>query len=163
MVAVSLKKFFSSRRRHTRFSGVTGVQTCALPISRCSLQVLPAADCQELRCKPAPQPTSHGCAVVQVASPLLQRMSGEAAKAGRRSCKCWLSQSRLPAGCRVATGGGRRCCHRWTGLLPAAEGVAIDGGRRCYLKQEAMLPSTGGGAVSVMRPSRREIYLSVVW
>ena len=23
---------FSSRRRHTRFSGVTGVQTCALPI-----------------------------------------------------------------------------------------------------------------------------------
>src|SRR6056297_2839194 len=25
--------FFSSRRRHTRFSGVTGVQTCALPIS----------------------------------------------------------------------------------------------------------------------------------
>src|SRR6056297_1587312 len=24
--------FFSSRRRHTRFSGVTGVQTCALPI-----------------------------------------------------------------------------------------------------------------------------------
>ena len=33
VVAVSLKKvFFSSRRRHTRFSGVTGVQTCALPI-----------------------------------------------------------------------------------------------------------------------------------
>ena len=27
------KRFFSSRRRHTRFSGVTGVQTCALPIS----------------------------------------------------------------------------------------------------------------------------------
>ena len=26
------KRFFSSRRRHTRFSGVTGVQTCALPI-----------------------------------------------------------------------------------------------------------------------------------
>ena len=25
--------FFSSRRRHTRFRGVTGVQTCALPIS----------------------------------------------------------------------------------------------------------------------------------
>ena len=33
MVAVSLKKFFSSRRRHTRFLNVTGVQTCALPIS----------------------------------------------------------------------------------------------------------------------------------
>ena len=26
------KKFFSSRRRHTRLDGVTGVQTCALPI-----------------------------------------------------------------------------------------------------------------------------------
>ena len=34
MVAVSLKKFFfSSRRRHTRYPLVTGVQTCALPIS----------------------------------------------------------------------------------------------------------------------------------
>ena len=32
MVAVSLKKFFSSRRRHTRCKVVTGVQTCALPI-----------------------------------------------------------------------------------------------------------------------------------
>src|SRR5881409_739343 len=28
--------FFSSRRRHTRCETVTGVQTCALPISRCS-------------------------------------------------------------------------------------------------------------------------------
>eukprot|EP01047_Picozoa_sp_COSAG01_P095508 COSAG01_NODE_26193_length_721_cov_1.181672_1_plen_84_part_10 len=27
-----LRILFSSRRRHTRFSGVTGVQTCALPI-----------------------------------------------------------------------------------------------------------------------------------
>src|SRR3546814_4820551 len=28
--------FFSSRRRHTRCALVTGVQTCALPISRCA-------------------------------------------------------------------------------------------------------------------------------
>src|SRR3546814_2974236 len=28
--------FFSSRRRHTRCALVTGVQTCALPISSCS-------------------------------------------------------------------------------------------------------------------------------
>src|SRR3546814_16948013 len=28
--------FFSSRRRHTRCALVTGVQTCALPISTCS-------------------------------------------------------------------------------------------------------------------------------
>ena len=27
--------FFSSRRRHTRYISVTGVQTCALPISIC--------------------------------------------------------------------------------------------------------------------------------
>src|SRR5881394_3828479 len=30
--------FFSSRRRHTRLDGVTGVQTCALPISAIGLQ-----------------------------------------------------------------------------------------------------------------------------
>src|SRR3546814_1641316 len=29
--------FFSSRRRHTRCALVTGVQTCALPISLCPL------------------------------------------------------------------------------------------------------------------------------
>src|SRR6056297_3761599 len=33
MVWLVCSFFFSSRRRHTRFSGVTGVQTCALPIS----------------------------------------------------------------------------------------------------------------------------------
>ena len=31
-VAVILIVFFSSRRRHTRYISVTGVQTCALPI-----------------------------------------------------------------------------------------------------------------------------------
>src|SRR3546814_10640793 len=33
-VVISLIFFFSSRRRHTRCALVTGVQTCALPISR---------------------------------------------------------------------------------------------------------------------------------
>src|SRR3546814_14725936 len=32
--------FFSSRRRHTRCALVTGVQTCALPISRVTLYLL---------------------------------------------------------------------------------------------------------------------------
>src|SRR3546814_1001587 len=32
--------FFSSRRRHTRCALVTGVQTCALPISRGQLRVV---------------------------------------------------------------------------------------------------------------------------
>src|SRR3546814_16033017 len=34
--------FFSSRRRHTRFALVTGVQTCALPILRSELLCLGA-------------------------------------------------------------------------------------------------------------------------
>src|SRR3546814_2570522 len=35
VVFIFLFFFFSSRRRHTRCALVTGVQTCALPISRC--------------------------------------------------------------------------------------------------------------------------------
>src|SRR3546814_8883667 len=34
MTSVIMHFFFSSRRRHTRCALVTGVQTCALPISR---------------------------------------------------------------------------------------------------------------------------------
>src|SRR3546814_4739554 len=34
MMCVCMCFFFSSRRRHTRCALVTGVQTCALPISR---------------------------------------------------------------------------------------------------------------------------------
>src|SRR3546814_3350626 len=33
--------FFSSRRRHTRCALVTGVQTCALPISAPNVAILP--------------------------------------------------------------------------------------------------------------------------
>src|SRR3546814_2405849 len=41
--------FFSSRRRHTRCALVTGVQTCALPISTCVYSdiVLPTASWYE--------------------------------------------------------------------------------------------------------------------
>src|SRR3546814_285258 len=35
--------FFSSRRRHTRCALVTGVQTCALPISRCVVPTHPTS------------------------------------------------------------------------------------------------------------------------
>src|SRR3546814_5818579 len=38
MLAVSCFFFFSSRRRHTRCALVTGVQTCALPISEVEAQ-----------------------------------------------------------------------------------------------------------------------------
>src|SRR3546814_8509463 len=37
MMRIWLVFFFSSRRRHTRCALVTGVQTCALPISFCAL------------------------------------------------------------------------------------------------------------------------------
>src|SRR3546814_9975733 len=40
--------FFSSRRRHTRCALVTGVQTCALPISRDGLTLDPEALAREL-------------------------------------------------------------------------------------------------------------------
>src|SRR3546814_1314492 len=39
--------FFSSRRRHTRCALVTGVQTCALPISGRDLGAAMAADIEE--------------------------------------------------------------------------------------------------------------------
>src|SRR3546814_10162664 len=39
--------FFSSRRRHTRCALVTGVQTCALPISRRSPMVETSQDVRE--------------------------------------------------------------------------------------------------------------------
>ena len=47
-INVFLNFFFSSRRRHTRFRGVTGVQTCALPIAAvlCFAAESVATDCQ---------------------------------------------------------------------------------------------------------------------
>src|SRR3546814_3864777 len=48
--------FFSSRRRHTRCALVTGVQTCALPISGRSVAAQPRRLC------PAPQAGGAGAA-----------------------------------------------------------------------------------------------------
>src|ERR1043166_8660984 len=48
--------FFSSRRRHTRFRNVTGVQTCALPIYR-DFQMAPPSCAHEGRI-----PAWHGSA-----------------------------------------------------------------------------------------------------
>src|SRR3546814_4402803 len=45
--------FFSSRRRHTRCALVTGVQTCALPISFADWLLMVLKDCD--------QPVSVGC------------------------------------------------------------------------------------------------------
>src|SRR3546814_21031327 len=43
--------FFSSRRRHTRCALVTGVQTCALPISDIGLAVIDPRDAEIARLK----------------------------------------------------------------------------------------------------------------
>src|SRR3546814_9442536 len=51
---------FSIRRRHTRCALVTGVQTCALPISNV------ADDAGGLRRYPSPQPESLRCALADL-------------------------------------------------------------------------------------------------
>src|SRR3546814_8410771 len=45
--------FFSSRRRHTRCALVTGVQTCALPISKIYREKVSAATAERLQLKRA--------------------------------------------------------------------------------------------------------------
>src|SRR3546814_6310276 len=49
MKSLSISFFFSSRRRHTRCALVTGVQTCALPISRCCCRLQDARARQQQR------------------------------------------------------------------------------------------------------------------
>src|SRR3546814_2278447 len=62
--------FFSSRRRHTRCALVTGVQTCALPISRRLGQVLglDAPDMDAIAGVTAPPTTEHWVPVLFVSS-----------------------------------------------------------------------------------------------
>src|SRR3546814_8502879 len=58
--------FFSSRRRHTRCALVTGVQTCAFPISRIEFYVLPdsePAGRARAACQLASKGWQHGMAV----------------------------------------------------------------------------------------------------
>src|SRR3546814_19227612 len=53
MVDVFVSLFFSSRRRHTRCALVTGVQTCALPISCAEVALAPHAQVLALHCSPS--------------------------------------------------------------------------------------------------------------
>src|SRR3546814_2324509 len=66
--------FFSSRRRHTRCALVTGVQTCALPISR-----LERHDhvCRGLLSRPAPVGTSAALFAAHGQLALLARDTGD--------------------------------------------------------------------------------------
>src|SRR3546814_1856390 len=52
--------FFSSRRRHTRCALVTGVQTCALPISRVVVEIFEVLESRHGR---ADRRVDGGCAV----------------------------------------------------------------------------------------------------
>src|SRR3546814_7270855 len=52
--------FFSSRRRHTRCALVTGVQTCALPISAVHAACLPSVDLLLFICARDAKPRACG-------------------------------------------------------------------------------------------------------
>src|SRR3546814_8010906 len=77
--------FFSSRRRHTRFALVTGVQTCALPISPSALHHPPPypsptrGEGAELRGHKNPPPPRWGRVGVGVGRVAMQ--------IGRASCR----------------------------------------------------------------------------
>src|SRR3546814_6895120 len=58
---INLNLIFSSRRRHTRCALVTGVQTCALPIS-CVRKCLPDTTCQLV--------TKQACPLIRKKKPL---------------------------------------------------------------------------------------------
>src|SRR3546814_7162127 len=79
---------FSSRRRHTRCALVTGVQTCALPISIAEVQTLQAIE--EEQAAPAPQ-TQQGeqDSLLDIA---VQRMIGQ----GNPAHQVWLPPLDVP-------------------------------------------------------------------
>src|SRR3546814_6284143 len=64
---------FSSRRRHTRCALVTGVQTCALPISHTLREVSPARVGNPELDGPKPRRTHPLAVPIYLVSPLLDR------------------------------------------------------------------------------------------
>src|SRR3546814_4795069 len=73
--------FFSSRRRHTRCALVTGVQTCALPISRLQVGLAADVDAQDLA---AELHVDDGEAAKRLD---LMHLPGDRAEIGRASCR----------------------------------------------------------------------------
>src|SRR3546814_5155985 len=72
--------FFSSRRRHTRCALVTGVQTCALPIST---QVIPATVSEAPYILDGLREAFGIVGTEQAVEPL----AGDGGKIGRASCR----------------------------------------------------------------------------
>src|SRR3546814_13393238 len=102
--------FFSSRRRHTSCALVTGVQTCALPISPFEPQARPA-----LRCRPRHRAQAIGS----------QRHTSEPCRKGpftsssriflhlRISCLAILDSQRLEIATRLLVGEERSRGRQW--------------------------------------------------
>src|SRR3546814_4228006 len=97
---ISLLFFFSSRRRHTRCALVTGVQTCALPISKADVANFEecAVACDERAAKLGPIDTHINNAGVSPkhngAPASIWKMSPEEweREIGRASCRERVSQ-----------------------------------------------------------------------
>src|SRR3546814_10179998 len=93
--------FVSSRRRHTRCALVTGVQTCALPISRIELHgakvmLIAALQMHDLAEQPLAHHVEHGEDVAPVADIFEQhvgRAGGEISEE-RRVGKEWVNTCR---------------------------------------------------------------------
>src|SRR3546814_3134537 len=82
--------FFSSRRRHTRCALVTGVQTCALPISSADGRDA-EAECRPARCLPGHSDLSRGKGMKRYRAVVFDWdgtvMNSTHAKIGRASCR----------------------------------------------------------------------------
>src|SRR3546814_9499675 len=72
--------FFSSRRRHTRCALVTGVQTCALPISKAAIASSPnsSAHAGPSCATSGPASPSRPPPRLEMVKPLLRALSGQA-------------------------------------------------------------------------------------
>src|SRR3546814_2238778 len=102
--------FFSSRRRHTSCALVTGVQTCALPISRLGDEVRAGAPLATL----ASVEVSDAQAELRIAEQEWHRVSalGREAVAGRRIIEAKIAVDRARAKARengTASGREREC------------------------------------------------------
>src|SRR3546814_3289008 len=74
----SVALFFSSRRRHTRCALVTGVQTCALPISPCAAHIGAAvSNCTRASPKTASRPALCVFAILYQIKLAHRRLEGE--------------------------------------------------------------------------------------
>src|SRR3546814_10908465 len=104
--------FFSSRRRHTRCALVTGVQTCALPISPAAAFLPFGPELLEgaaLRCREVPVPGPAACEGqgVEAAGGAAEAAEQAGLQAGREAIELRPPGEERPEGEAAAHGGGR--------------------------------------------------------